>query len=353
MKVLHLASGNRWTGAAAPAFAETVALREAGVDAHFAYVGGYKLEEKIGHHDFAHALIAKAQNPITFRRTGDALARLVEHHRFEVVHAHLTWDHWLARFTARDYGARLARTFHARRALRSDLFTRSLIRASDSLFVVNASFIGAEPIRRRHPVFTPPPLDTKQFTPEGDNMRAAYGIAGDALVVLAIGKIAPGRGFEEVLQTFALIRREVTTARLMIVGHGPHRPALEQLAARLGIDPIWAGYHEDDLAEHYRAADLLLFSAAGSDEGHRAILEAMACGVIPITFPIAGVPELLGDLTPKLVAREASAASAAASALDVIRGNAAALRIRVWERSGEFAYARAAERLMRGYNAVL
>jgi len=35
MKVLHLASGNRWTGAAAPAFAETEALRQAGVDAHY------------------------------------------------------------------------------------------------------------------------------------------------------------------------------------------------------------------------------------------------------------------------------------------------------------------------------
>src|SRR6185369_2565161 len=38
MKVLHLAAGNRWTGAAAPAFAEVEALRMAGADAHYAYV---------------------------------------------------------------------------------------------------------------------------------------------------------------------------------------------------------------------------------------------------------------------------------------------------------------------------
>ena len=30
MKILHLAAGNRWTGAAAPAFAEVEALRAAG-----------------------------------------------------------------------------------------------------------------------------------------------------------------------------------------------------------------------------------------------------------------------------------------------------------------------------------
>jgi hypothetical protein len=52
---------------------------------------------------------------------------------------------------------------------------------------------------------------------------------------------------------------------------------------------IWAGYHEDDLAEHYRASDLLLFTARGSDEGHRAVLEAMACGIPVATYPIEGI----------------------------------------------------------------
>ena len=59
MKILHLASGNRWTGAAAPAFAEVEALRAAGVDAHFAYVGGYKLETKLAGHSFAHPIIGR------------------------------------------------------------------------------------------------------------------------------------------------------------------------------------------------------------------------------------------------------------------------------------------------------
>src|SRR4029078_3453210 len=81
MRVLHLAAGNRWTGAAAPAFAEVAALREAGVDAHYAYVGGYKLEQKIGHLDFAHPLIEKTQNPLSFRRTVRALRRfIIEQH---------------------------------------------------------------------------------------------------------------------------------------------------------------------------------------------------------------------------------------------------------------------------------
>src|SRR5213075_919098 len=115
MKVLHLASGNRWTGAAAPAFAEVEALRMAGIDAHYAYVGGYKLQQKIGHYDFAHPLIEKAQNPVTFTRSIANVDRLVHRHGFDIIHAHLTYDHWLARLVARNHDVRIARTVHARR----------------------------------------------------------------------------------------------------------------------------------------------------------------------------------------------------------------------------------------------
>src|SRR5436190_13489955 len=103
MKVLHLASANRWTGAAAPAFAETEALREAGIDAHYAYVGGYKLQAKLARVGFAHPIIDKAQNPRAFVRTLQAIDRLHDHHRFDIIHAHLSYDHWLAGFVARGH----------------------------------------------------------------------------------------------------------------------------------------------------------------------------------------------------------------------------------------------------------
>src|SRR5688572_11899437 len=125
LKILHLASGNRWTGAAAPAFAEVEALRAAGVDAHYVFVGGYKLQEKIGHHDFVHPLIEKNQNPLSFGRSVGAISRLVTRHGFDFIHAHLTYDHWLARFAVRSDGPAIARTFHAGRVIRRDAFTRS------------------------------------------------------------------------------------------------------------------------------------------------------------------------------------------------------------------------------------
>lgn len=350
MKVLHLASANRWTGAAAPAFAEVESLRAAGVDAHYAYVGGYKLQDKLSRVDFAHPIIAKAQNPRAFVRSLEAIERLAEHHHIDVIHAHLTYDHWLARFAARNVGARLARTFHAQRVLRGDPFTRSLIKHTDSLFVVNSTF----EVRKRTAVWTPPPLDQRQFQPEGPDVRARYGIASETPLLLAIGKVAAGRGFEAVLETFHGVRQTIGGARLMIIGHGPHRPALEARASALGITDavVWAGYHEDDLAEHYRAADVLLFTAAGSDEGHRAVIEAMGCGVIPVTYPISGIGALLGDLAPRLVAGVGNPEVLALQVVDVLRGDTAALRRQSYERSDEFGYAQAARRLLGGYSGV-
>src|ERR1041385_5863098 len=199
MKVLHLASANRWTGAAAPAFAEAEALRAAGIDAHYAYVGGYKLEAKLAHVDFAHPIIARHQNPASFMRSLDAIERLVHHHSFDIIHAHLTYDHWLARFAARAMNTRLARTFHSRRVLRSDPFTRSLIKRSDALFAVNLTLVDA--VRGRAVTFTPPPLDQRQFTPEGPDVRARHGLAPEVPLLTTIGKVAAGRGFEHVLET--------------------------------------------------------------------------------------------------------------------------------------------------------
>jgi glycosyltransferase involved in cell wall biosynthesis len=350
MRVLHLAAGNRWTGAAAPAFAEVEALRAADADAHYAYVGGYKLQAKLAHHDFAHPIIEKAQHPLAFGRSLAALERMVDRHGFDVVHAHLTYDHWLARFVAREFDhLRIARTFHARRTLRTDPFTRSLLRRTDLVFVVNETFADAPALRGREVFFTPPPLDLAQFSSDGADARGLYGFDAQTKLVTVIGKLSAGRGFEEALRAFAVLRQNVEGVRMMIIGHGEHRPALEALTRTLGIedDVTWAGYHEDDLAEHYRASDLLFFTARGSDEGHRAVLEAMACGVPVAAYPIEGMSALLSDAW---IAPHAEPEALAKLAADLLSRDREELREQSVARAQEFGYDRAAERLIRAYN---
>jgi glycosyltransferase involved in cell wall biosynthesis len=348
MRVLHLAAGNRWTGAAAPAFAEVEALRAAGVEAHYAYVGGYRLEAKIGHHPFAHAVIEKAQNPMSFARSVRAIRELVRTHGIDILHAHLTYDHWLARFAATD-GVRVARTFHARRVLRTDTFTQHLLGRTAFTFVINDAFRTAPALRGREAIFTPPPLDLRQFSPGTSTVRSLYGISDSAKLVTVIGKLSEGRGFEAALESFAELHRRMPEARMMIIGHGEHRAALEDHARAHGIigHVHWAGYHEDDLTEHYRASDLLFFTARGSDEGHRAVLEAMGCGVPVVSYPIEGVDVLTG---PSMVAPAASPDALATVAQSVLSGDLAALSRSAAEKALAFGYEPAAQRLIAAYS---
>jgi glycosyltransferase involved in cell wall biosynthesis len=352
MKILHLAAGNRWTGAAAPAFAEVEALRSAGVDAHFAYVGGYKLEAKLAHHPFAHPIIAKAQNPVSFFRSVNAIRKLASDLEIDFLHAHLTWDHFLARIAARGSKVEVARTFHSRRTLRADAFTSWLVRGTRSLFAVNETFLDS-PIFRGRGVFTPPPLDTRLFHSSGANVRSRYTIETGAKLIAVIGKLSAGRGFEDALRTFALVHEVNPAAKMMIIGHGEHRPVLEALAAELGIDAnvIWAGYHEDDLPEHYRAADALLFTAAGSDEGHRAVLEALGCGVPVAAYPIPGISALLGPLALQWIAAEPNPAALASVVVKALARPAERLRPAALAQSEQFGFGRAAIRLMDGYSS--
>jgi glycosyltransferase involved in cell wall biosynthesis len=57
-------------------------------------------------------------------------------------------------------------------------------------------------------------------------------------------------------------------------------PDLTENAAALGAADrnFWLGYQEEALPDLYRSWDIFLFTASGSDQGQRAILEAMASG---------------------------------------------------------------------------
>ena len=322
MRILHLASFDRWTGAAAPAFSEVEALREAGFDAHYAYVGGAGLEKKLAGHSFAHAVVRREADPVTILRTARILREMVRRTGFSVVHTHLTHDHWLGRLaTLGKSPAVLVRTFHSRRTLRRDPVTRWLLSGTGGVCVNNATFPEHPALRGRTPLFTPPPVDARVLRP-GPDVRERYGIPSKSPLLGFIGKVDRGRGFEDAIRTLQAVRRSIPEAMLLIIGRGPLRPALERLSKEIGVADavVWAGYHEDDLAEHLRTPDLMLFTAVGSDEGHRAIIEAMACGTPVASYPIYGVSHLLGPLATRLVSASADPQELASVSVAILRG---------------------------------
>lgn len=353
LRILHIASFDRWTGAAAPALAETEALRGVGADAHYAFVGGNNLEERLRDLEFAHPLLQR-HTLLSVPRSIHRLRALVRQLRPGLIHAHLTHDHILAALCT-PRGTSLVRTFHAARALRTDPGTRALLRRTAAVCAVNTALLEHPLVNSHLHALTPPPLDRSRFRPDGESARERLGFTDEHAVIGYIGKVAARRGFEEAILTFAAVRRQLKNARMMIIGRGPHRPALERLIADLQLSPdvVWAGYQGDELPQHYRAADVMLFTAPGSDHGHRAVIEAIGCGVPVAAFPLAGLESIFGETTPRLIAPEPDPESLAATVIGILAQPDPPLRPLLLQRAEEYGYDAAARRLLSLYEQII
>lgn len=118
--------------------------------------------------------------------------------------------------------------------------------------------------------------------------------------ILFLGRIAPNKGQEDLIKTFAIYRRCYNPrARLFIVG-GSNSPFYSQLLdtfiARLGIDGVHltGDISTEDLVTYFGVADLFL--SMSEHEGFGVPwLEAMHFQVPVLTFGAGAIPETVGD----------------------------------------------------------
>jgi glycosyltransferase involved in cell wall biosynthesis len=116
------------------------------------------------------------------------------------------------------------------------------------------------------------------------SLRHTYGVTEDACLLLYVGRIAPEKGLEVLTRAFALVNKEIPSARLVIVGDGPLAPKLKQQAQP---NVIFAGeLAAKELAVHYASGDVFAFPSTSETYGN-VVLEAMASG-LPVVAPLAG-----------------------------------------------------------------
>lgn len=100
---------------------------------------------------------------------------------------------------------------------------------------------------------------------------------GEPPVVLGVGRLAPEKNFLLLIRAFAKVRQRVPS-RLLILGEGPERPALEALVRGLGLEGHVAmpGFVPNPYPYMRRAAVLALSSAW--EALPTVLIEAMALG---------------------------------------------------------------------------
>jgi mannosylfructose-phosphate synthase len=151
----------------------------------------------------------------------------------------------------------------------------------------------------------PPGYDDHRFFPVSLATRQSLKLklGFDGPVVLALGRIAKNKGYDLLLRAMPTVLTRVPDARLVLAIGSTAPNAIEQellesfrqLADELAIadSVVFKDYITDEeLADHYRAADVFALSSRYEPFGMTAI-EAMACGTPAIVTTEGGLCEQL------------------------------------------------------------
>jgi D-inositol-3-phosphate glycosyltransferase len=159
-------------------------------------------------------------------------------------------------------------------------------------------------LNRASVIVIPGGVDLDRFTPDGKTALPR----DDRLRILSVGTLSPGHGLEDLIQAL----RFTGDAELVIVGGPPpgeldgsgEARVLRNLAERYGVTDrvrLVGGVPHEELPDWYRSADVVACTTRYAPVG-RVGLEAMACGVPVVGYPLGGIADIVVDeVTGRLV----------------------------------------------------
>lgn len=134
-------------------------------------------------------------------------------------------------------------------------------------------------------------VDTELFHPgrRDDVLRSSWGARASTRVVMYVGRIAPEKNLALVFTAFAAMRAANPDSRLVLVGDGPERAALQQQYP----DAVFCGVRSgEELARHYASGDVFLFPSLTETFGN-VTTEAMASGLAVVAYNYAAAEALI------------------------------------------------------------
>jgi len=134
---------------------------------------------------------------------------------------------------------------------------------------------------------------------EGERALRDLGVPADAPVVCGVGRLGRVKGFDLLIEAFRGVREAFPDARLLILGEGGERSALEAAAADLGGSVVLAG-HSDRVREILSAVDAYALSSRYEGMANT-LLEAMSVGAPIVATDVSGTREAVRDGTDALV----------------------------------------------------
>jgi len=132
------------------------------------------------------------------------------------------------------------------------------------------------------------------FRPAGDQCRREEFAPGGEKILAHLSNFRPVKRVSDVIEIFALVRRQIP-AKLLMIGDGPDRTIAEWMVRekKMDQDVIFLG-KQNQVQDLLNCADVLLLPSDLESFG-LAALEGMACGVPAVCSRVGGVAEVLRD----------------------------------------------------------
>jgi len=168
----------------------------------------------------------------------------------------------------------------------------SIVAVSDSIRLDTARFFGVDPSRVIR-IYNPLPIASIRQRAKDDVSSTGGPVPR---FIVGCGRLVRMKGFPDLLRAFAAIRKD-HALQLVILGDGPERANLTELARELGIDKdlLMPGFVANPWAYFARASAFVLPSLFG-ESFSMVLVEAMACGVPVIASRCEwGPEEILGN----------------------------------------------------------
>lgn len=135
-------------------------------------------------------------------------------------------------------------------------------------------------------------VDTNRFHPDRRSAAMRDRLTGghsESPLLLYVGRLSAEKDIERLKPML----QAIPTARLALIGDGPHRKTLEQHFA--GLPVHFAGFlRGDDLASAYASGDVFVMPSRTETLG-LVVLEAMSSGIPVVGARAGGIPEMIVD----------------------------------------------------------
>jgi L-malate glycosyltransferase len=304
LRVMQLASGDLWAGAESQLFHLCRHLAaDASLRLSVVLLNEGELASRLRTAGVEIQVLDETR--LGFRQLASALLQIARRERPDVIHTHRTKENLLGALAALRVGARSMRTVHG--SLEHDPAARPSLRRRVST-TLDATLVA----RLQHcMVAVSAPLQRElaqrtwtrriELVHNGIDSRHVAELAAAPVplqprasrAVCIVGRLVPVKRVDVFLRAAAALRRDHADVEFYIIGDGPLRESLQQLARELGIaDACTFTGHLDNCLPLLRQMSALLITSDHEGTPMTA-LEALALGVPLVSHAVGGLPDLL------------------------------------------------------------